>query len=59
MYLHVAFLHHIHAANGCEKFVKFERIFCMNPEREQKVIFCGDVTSLKGNRRVSAVGTSR
>ena len=58
MYLRVAFLHHIHAANVCEKFVNFEKIFCMNPEREQ-VIFCGDVTSLKGNRRVSAVGASR
>ena len=22
---------HIHAANVCEKFVNFERIFCMNP----------------------------
>ena len=59
MYLRVAFLHYIHAANVCEKFVNFERIFCMNPLREQKVIFCGDVTSLKENRRVSAVGTSR
>ena len=31
MYLRVAFLHHIHAANVCEKFVNCERIFCMNP----------------------------
>ena len=31
VYLHVAFLHHIHAANVCEKCVNCERIFCMNP----------------------------
>ena len=30
VYLHVAFLHHIHAANVCGKFVNCERIFCMN-----------------------------
>ena len=31
VYLRVAFLHHIHAANVCEKFVNCEQIFCMNP----------------------------
>ena len=31
MYLRDVFLHHIHAANVCEKFVNCERIFCMNP----------------------------
>ena len=31
MYLRVAFLHHIPAANVCEKFVNCERIFCINP----------------------------
>ena len=33
MYLRVAFLNHIHAANVCEKFVNCERIFCMNPAK--------------------------
>ena len=37
MYLRVAFLHHIHAANVCEKFVNCERIFfCMNPVHDVK-----------------------
>ena len=31
VYLCVALLHHIHAANVCEKCVNCERIFCMNP----------------------------
>ena len=32
VYLRVAFLHHIHATNVCEKFVNCERIFCMDPD---------------------------
>ena len=34
VYLGVAFLHHIHAANVCEKFVNCESFFCMNPVKD-------------------------
>ena len=38
MYLRVAFLHHIHAANVCEKFVNCERIFLYEPCKKKQML---------------------